>query len=839
MNSKEKVSLDRPPWAWLVVALLVLGSFYGLYMANIIRWRDSPDFGWRTMASSGSNIVADVSGEGEAAGLRIGDRIVAINGKAYTTFEELFFKVRNESPGSVNTYSVLRDGTPVEIRVTTRPIGIYQVLRRSGPIFLIGLIYTSIGILVVLMNPRARESWIFLSLCSVLGLLVSMGSPSCPIVPVWMYNVTEFLEVILPAPLIHMALTFPVRRKALSERAWLWILPYLFSVVLFVTMQMFSPAVGNRPRVFNQIELLYMTFSVLLFLGSTIWNTLRGSSIAVRLQSRVILVGITLGILVPLSDLGLRLFWKFSFFSDPATGFALCLVAFPLSIAYTIVKHDLFSIDTIVRRTYGYVLSTAAIIGTYAGVISLLNITFRSSEFSRSPLFSILFALTAVFLFRPMQERIQRFVDRLFYRQQYDYRKTIQSISEAMTSILDPKEIQQMLVGSVVSEMFLENGMLALQAPGVASYRVEFAVGSEDGVVGSREISQDEPLLKYLQGRSEPIFGYDVELDPSFEGNRESLRETFRAFASEAMLPLRYKDKLRGILSLGRKKSGKIFTREDLDLLKTISSQGAIALENAHLFQENLEKGRMDEELKIAHDIQVSMLPERAPVIEGLRIAARSVPAREVGGDFYDFVTVDGEKGMGKVAVVVGDVSGKAVSGALVMAASRSVFRVLTEANASVGEVMNRMNYRLHRDVRKGMFVAALYALLDSREKTLTLSNAGQTSPVLCPADGGPPVLIENEGDRFPLGIIEDCCYEETRVGLHSGDVVILYTDGVVEAVNAAGEMYGFERFLETVGKGRGLSAEAILETLLEDVARFVGGVEPHDDITILVAKVH
>jgi serine phosphatase RsbU (regulator of sigma subunit) len=406
-----------------------------------------------------------------------------------------------------------------------------------------------------------------------------------------------------------------------------------------------------------------------------------------------------------------------------------------------------------------------------------------------------------------------------------------------MTSILDPKEIQRMLVGSVVSGMFLENGLLALREPGGASYRVEFAEGAGENATG-KEIPPDLPLLGYLRGRSEPIFRYDVELDPSFEEDRDSLRETFRAFASEAMIPLRYKDQLRGIVSLGRKKSGKIFTHEDVDLLKTISSQGAIALENAHLFQENLEKGRMEEELKIAHDIQVSMLPEKAPEIEGLRIAARSIPAREVGGDFYDFVTMDGEEARGKVAVVVGDVSGKAVSGALVMAASRSVFRVLSEADAPVGEVMNRMNVRLHRDVRKGMFVAALYALLDSRERTLTLANAGQTSPVLCPADGGLPVLIENEGDRFPLGIVPECSYEEIRVPLNRGDVVVLYTDGVVEAINAAGEMYGFDRFLETVGSGRHLSADALLETLLEDVSRFAGGAEQHDDITVVVAKI-
>src|SRR5438093_7691859 len=144
------------------------------------------------------------------------------------------------------------------------------------------------------------------------------------------------------------------------------------------------------------------------------------------------------------------------------------------------------------------------------------------------------------------------------------------------------------------------------------------------------------------------------------------------------MLPMTYKDELRGIISLGRKKSGKLFTPEDLDLLKTLTSQSAIALENAHLFKENLQKGRMEEELKIAHDIQMGMLPDRAPQFEGLTIAARTIPAREVGGDFYDFVEVPpGNGSAGRVGIIVGDVSGKGVSAGLLMAGARSPYRVL------------------------------------------------------------------------------------------------------------------------------------------------------------------
>jgi sigma-B regulation protein RsbU (phosphoserine phosphatase) len=245
----------------------------------------------------------------------------------------------------------------------------------------------------------------------------------------------------------------------------------------------------------------------------------------------------------------------------------------------------------------------------------------------------------------------------------------------------------------------------------------------------------------------------------------------------------------------------------------------------------------MEEELKIAHNIQISMLPDKAPTMVGFSIAARSIPAREVGGDFYDFIEIK-ENGTERIAIIVGDVSGKGVSGALVMAASRSIFRVLTETHESVEEVMNRGNIRLHQDVKKGMFVALLYAVLDPRKKTLTFSNAGQVQPILCPHDRSKPLYIDSEGDRFPLGIVKDCHYQETCIPIKEGDTIVFYTDGMVEAVNDKNELYGFDRFLSSIDEGRELSAKDQLEKLIGDVLHFVGQVEQHDDLTTVVVKV-
>jgi len=232
----------------------------------------------------------------------------------------------------------------------------------------------------------------------------------------------------------------------------------------------------------------------------------------------------------------------------------------------------------------------------------------------------------------------------------------------------------------------------------------------------------------------------------------------------------------------------------------------------------------------------MSMLPEACPEIKGYQIAASSTPAREVSGDFFDFIDIDENT----VGFVIADVTGKSVSGALVMTASKSVFRLLSEDKLSVGEIMKRANRQIKKDITKakGMFVALLYAVLNLKEKTIGMCSAGQTQPILLSAKTGEATLLETEGDAFPLGIIEDADYQETPLQLDSGDTLIFYTDGVVEAMNKKEEMYGFDRFIEVIKEHKGLDAEVFMQKLIDDINNFVGKAEQHDDLTIVVIKV-
>ena len=158
----------------------------------------------------------------------------------------------------------------------------------------------------------------------------------------------------------------------------------------------------------------------------------------------------------------------------------------------------------------------------------------------------------------------------------------------------------------------------------------------------------------------------------------------------------------------------------------------------------------------------------------------------------------------------------------------------------SVGEIMKRANRQIKKDITKakGMFVALLYAVLNLKEKTIGMCSAGQTQPILLSAKTGEATLLETEGDAFPLGIIEDADYQETPLQLDSGDTLIFYTDGVVEAMNKKEEMYGFDRFIEVIKEHKGLDAEAFMQKLIDDINNFVGKAEQHDDLTIVVIKV-
>ncbi len=243
---------------------------------------------------------------------------------------------------------------------------------------------------------------------------------------------------------------------------------------------------------------------------------------------------------------------------------------------------------------------------------------------------------------------------------------------------------------------------------------------------------------------------------------------------------------------------------------------------------------RMAQEFDIARRMQMEMLPAAPPALPGLKIAARSIPATEVGGDFYDFIPLDGHR----IAIIIGDVSGKGVSGAMVMSAALSALRHAAEERQQPQEILQSANRRLARDLNQNMFVAVFCGLLDLEQRLLVYANAGQTMPLLLRNGEAFYLPLPRAGDLLPLGIQPQICYGHHHFELHSGDLLVFYTDGIVDMMNDAHEPYSFDRFRAAVqSRAPHTSLPEILDFLIADAERFAGAQNRIDDLTLVAAR--
>jgi sigma-B regulation protein RsbU (phosphoserine phosphatase) len=244
------------------------------------------------------------------------------------------------------------------------------------------------------------------------------------------------------------------------------------------------------------------------------------------------------------------------------------------------------------------------------------------------------------------------------------------------------------------------------------------------------------------------------------------------------------------------------------------------------------EQERLMKELEIASGIQKSILPTSAPNIEGVELAAINIPAREVGGDFYDYVPVE----TGHWGLTIADVSGKGMPAAIFMGLSRTIVRASTTGNLSAENAIKHANELICRDSRSGMFVTLFYAILDSQTKDLTYINAGHNPPLLF-RKGSPDILVL-EAKGIPLGVTEDIDIEEKGIHLVSGDYLVLYTDGVTEAMNEKEEEFGEDRLRKIIQDNTSLTAHDMLNMVQEEIITFAGKRPQFDDITLMILKV-
>jgi sigma-B regulation protein RsbU (phosphoserine phosphatase) len=300
-------------------------------------------------------------------------------------------------------------------------------------------------------------------------------------------------------------------------------------------------------------------------------------------------------------------------------------------------------------------------------------------------------------------------------------------------------------------------------------------------------------------------------------------------------VPLRVKDRLMGLLYVDSKAStSREFSEKDLTLFKALAGQVAQAIDNARLLQHYVEKQRMQEELHVAQQIQQSLLPRGGFTAPGLDVYGLSVPCQETSGDYFDYIRRPG----GRLGLVVGDVSGHGIAAALLMSTARALLRAFAATEATAAELVTRLNRFLSEDIETGRFMTLFYGELSLREKHLTYVRAGHNEPV----------IYRREADTFEelgeggvaLAVIDD--FEFTSSGpipIGKGDMIVLYTDGIVEAMSPAREPFGIERMKEILRKHRDLTAKEITGKIRQAVRDHTGTDAREDDLTVVTAKVN
>lgn len=336
-------------------------------------------------------------------------------------------------------------------------------------------------------------------------------------------------------------------------------------------------------------------------------------------------------------------------------------------------------------------------------------------------------------------------------------------------------------------------------------------------------ISEGDPLETVLLSTGGPLEVAGLELES------EAL-EKIRAAGVELVVPLIGQGELLGALYLGPRLSDQPYSTDDRRLMENLASQVAPAIKVAQLVRqqqvETEERERIQQEMRVAALIQQTLLPRELPSIAGWNIDAFYRPARAVGGDFYDFIFLED----GRLGVVIGDVTDKGVPAALVMATSRSMLRSAARVHSSPGAVLAEVNEALVSEIPPAMFVTCLYAVIDTAAGEVVFANAGHNLPYVRTAED----VDELRATGMPLGLMPAMTYEEHMYTLQPGAVMVLTSDGITEAHNTKGEMYGFPRLMQRVAE----TSVDMVSALVGDLERFCGPeAEQEDDITLVVVR--
>jgi sigma-B regulation protein RsbU (phosphoserine phosphatase) len=805
------------------VLVIVLLEFPG---AEELRTGPDPGFDTRNL------IIQAVRADGpnRDGDLAPGDEIYSVDGERIRNrFHYLSVLAANETFAPLE-YELIRDGRRLAVDVQFDRIPQHRLVQYFA-LLLLAFAFLLVGTWVYLRRPDLLGMLFALNCAIFAFFLTHRPSMSSPALQLAGELVHDAVMLLFPALFLHFFLVFPSRpqRGSRSERRWrlvaLYAVPaalYFVTALVVVSRFDFSPVAGSLVAFIMIVSTLYygsyIVASLVLFIRSY-----RSSLRAQKQKLRVVMAGMLVGVLPFVVTLVFR---QVAPGENNVLEFAsvLCLGFVPATFAYAILKHGAIELNHVVRRGLVYAVLTGVIIAVYYLIVAAVGGFVLRELNVASYVFMPVAVLVLAVIFAPARSRIQHLVDRLFYRGEYVYRQEVFEFNRQLARKLTTEEIFNSFIERV-------DGLLKSSFVAVYEHRegeqltLTRSVGDFPDLPGTFALPSF--LGRYFSRYMTPLL---VEfLDHSWE--RRNLDVESKRFitlpALAVCVPVVAHDEFLSLILLGEKRSGLAYTRTDAELLTTFAEQLALVLQNAKLLQSSIEKERLMNEVMLARDIQLSVLPTSPPDDPRIDICGKMVSSFEVGGDYFDHFFIDDHR----IALAIGDVSGKGIPAAMLMSSLQAVFKNLAVKDGLAPADLNaELNAYLVSHANPEQFATFFYGVIDLRESRFDFSNAGH-SPAL--------LVRQNYADRLGqggmlLGVRDSVVYREGSVRIEPDDLLLLYTDGVTEQKGPGGEEYGEDRLIRFLVENKNLPIHELQTALFEDVIAFGEGRQD-DDLTCVI----
>jgi sigma-B regulation protein RsbU (phosphoserine phosphatase) len=572
--------------------------------------------------------------------------------------------------------------------------------------------------------------------------------------------------------------------------------------------------------IFGTVNALYILAGVyFLESGARVVNNPRLAA-----QTKAVLMAVRVGLGLYVASLIVKAIW-----SGPTADVVAAVTVTGASVlgaglvAYAVIRHQFLDVRTVLRQTMIFTFASAALVALY------IMLAMRSREWL-TPVFgdsaevvNYVFILILLLLFQPMSTAMDNVIRSMFMRTRSDHRNIIERFSRQVISQFNAAELRKTIEETFKTALLVERVYFVLFDDTVTEYAI---LQSED-YPKRTVLDRGDLMLRGINLLDSPtVYGAlsDYRQDSELAGILES-------HDVRMILPMKDAKNLLGFVALTGKVAGYRYSPEDYNLLGVLSNQMVTALTNSRLYADSLERTRLQEEVTMARQIQVDLLPDTPPRLAKFSIAAQSTPSRTVGGDFYDFIPINEDKRLG---IVIADASGKGMPAALLIAQIQAIIRCEVGNGNPISTIMRNMNRLVCQSTSLEKYVTLFYGELELETGLFHYSNAGHNYPILARSNGSVE-LLETGGPI--IGAFAHLEYQSASVQLQPDDALFFYTDGLSEAMNTEGQEFGDVRIRGQVSGNRHRHSNDLMNHVLASVREFDPTSPPQDDTTTIAIK--